>query len=178
MPTTATSAPPPPESSHYRGTVHSLDRARRRRSHRSTAQTIRVLVVGGHALTRAGLVHLLEEDPDLVVVGTVGSGHEAEALARSAEPHVVLVDADSWAPDPVASTHALSGRTPVLLLTACEADDRVLSAVRAGATGVLAKESHPAELASAVRTLAAGGALLPPSTTRRLISELVARSSA
>jgi DNA-binding NarL/FixJ family response regulator len=66
----------------------------------------------------------------------------------------------------------------VLLLTAREADDHVLAAVRAGATGVLAKESHPAELASAVRTLAAGGALLPPSMTRQLISELVTRSRA
>src|SRR5688572_7890439 len=118
MPTTATGAPPEP--SHDRGTVHSLERARRRRSHRSTARTIRVLVVGGHALTRAGLAHLLEEDPDLAVVGTVGSGHEAEALARSTAPHVVLVDADCRAPDPVTSTRALSGRTPVLLLTACE----------------------------------------------------------
>ena len=61
----------------------------------------------------------------------------------------------------------------MLLLTECDPDDRLLAAIRAGATGVLAKDSHPAELASAVRTLAAGGALLPPRTTRRLITELV-----
>ena len=89
----------------------------------------------------------------------------------------MLVDVGCPEPDLAVSAHVLGRLAPVLLLTECEADDRVLAALRAGATGVLAKDCHPAELTSAVRTLADGGALLPPRTTRRLITELVNDSS-
>jgi DNA-binding NarL/FixJ family response regulator len=132
-----------------------------------------VLVVGSHAITRAGLRMLLEDDAGLAVVGEAASGGEAARLAGATDPDVVLLDAGCLEPDPVASTRLLAGRVAILLLTECEADDRVLAALRAGATGVLPKDSHPAELASAVRTLASGGALLPPRTGRRLIAELV-----
>jgi DNA-binding NarL/FixJ family response regulator len=132
-----------------------------------------VLVVGSHAITRAGLGRILEDDTGLAVVGEAASGREGARLARSTAPDVVLLDAGRLEPDPAASTRLLAGRVAVLLLTECDPDDRVLAAIRAGATGVLAKDRHPAELASAVRTLAAGGALLPPRTTRRLITELV-----
>ena len=161
------------EPARGRGTIHSIERARRRRSRGVATRVIRVLVVGGHALTRAGLIGLLEDDADLAVVGAVGNADDAAALARSSEPHVVLVDADCRQPDLAAAARMLGRLAPVLLLTECETDDRVIAALRAGATGVLAKESHPVELASAVRTLADGGALLSPRTTRRLIRELV-----
>ena len=88
-------------------------------------------------------------------------------------PHVVLLDAGPLEPDPAATTRLLAGRVAVLLLTERDPDERLLAAIRVSATGVLAKDSHPAQLASAVRTLAAGGALLPPRITRRLITELV-----
>jgi DNA-binding NarL/FixJ family response regulator len=161
------------EPARGRGTIHSIERARRRRSRGAAARLIRVLVVGGHALSRAGLSQLLEDDADLAVVGAAAGRDDAAALARSTEPHVVLVDADCRQHDLVAAARTLGQLAPVLLLTESEADDRVIAALRAGATGVLAKDSHPAELASAVRTLADGGALLPPRTTRRLIRELV-----
>jgi DNA-binding NarL/FixJ family response regulator len=158
-----------------RGAVLSMEAARRRRLRRAPASrdVISVLVVGTHAITRAGLRLLLEDDAGLTVVGEAASGDEGARLVRSTEADVVLLDAGCLEPDPVASTRMLAGRVAVLLLTESEADDRVLAALQAGATGVLAKDSHPAELASAVRTLASGGALLPPRTGRRLITELV-----
>jgi DNA-binding NarL/FixJ family response regulator len=172
---TATRTPPaPPAAADHGGAVLSIEHARRRRSRAPVPDgVIRVLVVGSHALTRAGLRRLLEDEPGLAVVGEAASGCEAAALARWTDPDVALLDAGCLQPDPADFTHALGGRIAVLLLTDCEADDRLLAALRAGARGVLPKHSHPAELASAVRTVAGGGALLPPLTTRRLITELV-----
>lgn len=156
-----------------RGTVHSLESARRRLRRRAAASGVRVLVVGGHAIYRAGLRLLLEDDAGVVVVGEAASGCEGARLAHTTDPEVVLLDAARLEHDLAESTRLLAARVPVLLLTECDLEDRLFAAIRAGATGVLARDSHPAELASAVRTLAAGGALLPPGTTRRLITELV-----
>jgi DNA-binding NarL/FixJ family response regulator len=170
----AMSTPPPPREPDGRGTVLSIEYARRRRSRPSApGGVIRVLVLGSHALTRAGLRRLLEDDAGIAVIGEAPSGREGAGLVRATDPDVVLIDAGWLEPDPADLTRMLGGRFAVLLLTDSETDDRLLAALRAGATGVLPKDSHPAELASAVRTVAAGGALLPPSTTRRLISELV-----
>jgi DNA-binding NarL/FixJ family response regulator len=156
-----------------RGTVHSMESARRRLRRNAPANGIRVLVVGSHAIHRAGLRRLLEDDAGVIVVGEAASGSEGARLVTAIDPHVVLLDARRVEPDPTASMRLLAGRAAVLLIIECDLDDRVLAAIRAGATGVLAKDSQPAELASAVRTLAAGGALLPPATTRRVITELV-----
>ncbi len=160
-----------------RGTIHSIERARHRRSRGAAARTIRVLVVGGHALSRAGLTRLLEDDADLTVVGSLAGRDERVASLGSIDADVVLVDVSCPEPDLAILARVLGRIAPVLLLTECAADDHVLAALRAGATGVVAKDSHPAELASAVRTLADGGALLPPRTIRRLITELVNDSS-
>jgi DNA-binding NarL/FixJ family response regulator len=172
---TPTIAPSPPRTAAAgRGAVLSIEAARRRRLRRPASQdVIRVLVVDSHAITRAGLRLLLEDDAGVAVVGEAASGDEGVRLARSTGADVVLLDAGCLEPDPVAATRRLAGHVAVLLLTESEADDRVLAALRAGATGVLAKDSHPVQLASAVRTLASGGALLPPRTGRRLITELV-----
>ena len=171
----ATITPPlPPGGSELNGAVFSIEHARRRRSRPNAPRgVIRVLVVGGHALTRAGLRRLLEDDAGLTVIGEAATGDEAARQVRWTEPDVVLLDAGSREPDPAELTRVLSERVAVLLLTDHEEGDRLLSALRAGATGVLPKDSHPAHLASAVRTVASGGALLPPHTTRRLITELI-----
>jgi DNA-binding NarL/FixJ family response regulator len=170
---------PPPAACRDHGTIRSIESARRRRSRRpasvdgpASPYAIRVLVVGGHALSRAGLRRLLEDDGQFTVIGEAASGHEGAELIGSTEPDVVLLDADTWESDLAACTRVLGGRVAVLLLTETDADDRLFAALRAGATGVLPKDSHPVELASAVRTLAGGGALVPPRTTRRLITEL------
>jgi DNA-binding NarL/FixJ family response regulator len=167
---------PPRGGSAGHGTVHSIESARRRFRRQASRDVIRVLIVGGHAITRAGLRLLLEDDAGLAVVGEAATGRDGARLARSTDPDVALLDA-GFEPDLAASTRLLAPRLAVLLLTERDPDERVLMAIRAGATGVLAKDSHPAELASAVRTLANGGALLPPRTTRRLITELVNTTS-
>jgi len=171
----ATSTPPaPPAPPDHGGTVLSIEGARRRRSRPPVPRSvIRVLVVASQALTRAGLRRLLEDDTRLAVIGEVASGREAARLVRSADPDVVLLDAGCLHSDPAELMRVLGGRVAALLLTDSEGDERLLAALRAGVTGVLPKDSHPAELASAVRTVADGGALLPPLTIRRLITELV-----
>ena len=163
----------PAAASNARATVRSIDSARRLRLRRASRDEIRVLVVGSHSITRAGLRRLLEDDAGLAVVGEAGPAADGVRLVRSTAPDVVILDAACFDPDCVASTRALAARFPVLLLTDADSEDRMLAALRAGVTGVLAEDSHPGELASAVRTLARGGALLPPRTTRRLITELV-----
>ena len=171
---TATMAPPGSwAASPGRGTVHSLESARRRRLHGpAPSGVIRVLVVGRQAITRAGLRRLLEDEHGLTVVGEAANGADAVRLLGATAPDVALLDAGCLEPEPAASTRALADRVAVLLLTERDPEDRILAAIRAGATGVVAKDSHPAHLASAVRTLAAGGALLPPRATLRLIFEL------
>jgi DNA-binding NarL/FixJ family response regulator len=162
-----------------RGAVFSIEHARRRRSRPApTGELIRVLVVGRHALARAGLRRLLEDDRGLVVIGEAATGAEAWRLVSSETPDVVVLDTGSLEAVSTDLTDALDGRTAVLLLTDCDADDGLLAALRAGATSVLPRDSHPAQLAFAIRTVAGGGALLPPRMTRRLISELITTTPA
>jgi len=154
------------------GAVLSLDAARQRRARLASRDVIRVAVVASHAITRAGLRRLLDDDAGLAVVGEASADADAAALIRATDADVIVVDADCVGPEPRWS-EVLDGRSPVLLLITSDAEEHLLAALRAGATGMLAKDSHPAELASAIRTLARGGALLPPRIARRLIAELV-----
>ena len=157
-----------------RGAVLSIDFGRKRRLRTCPpGEIVRVLVVGRHAITRAALCRLLEDDPGLAVVGEARSAGDAARLDCTSRADVVLLDAGCVEHDATDLTHALGGSVALLLLTECEADDRLLAALRAGATGVLPKDSHPAQLAFALRTIARGGALLPPRTIRRLIAEFV-----
>jgi DNA-binding NarL/FixJ family response regulator len=176
MPSQATATlafPPPGSPAGGYATVLPIESARGLRSRRASRDFIRVLVVAGHAITRAGLRRLLEDDAGLAVVGEAVAASEGARLARTTAVDVVLLDAACFDPGSAPTTFDLAERFPVLLLTDCDSEDRLLAALRAGVTGVLAKDSHPTELASAVRTLAQGGASLPPRATRRLIAELV-----
>jgi DNA-binding NarL/FixJ family response regulator len=155
------------------GVVHSLEDARRLRFRRSRAgRLIRVLVVVDHAIHRAGLRVLLENDLGVAVVGETGSVDDAIRIASGGSVDVVLVDAECLELEAPALTRGLGRRTAVLVLIDGEADDRLIAALRAGAAGVLSKDSQPGELQVAVRTLAHGGALVPPHAARRLIEEL------
>jgi DNA-binding NarL/FixJ family response regulator len=134
---------------------------------------IRVLVVGGHAIIRAGLRRLLEANDGVMVCGEAASALDAARLLRVTDPDVVLVDADRVEPDPTACSRVLRGTVPVIVLIGRDDDDRLLSALRAGAAAVLSKESPPARLASTVRTLAGGAAPRPRRITRRSIGERI-----
>ncbi|WP_433159569.1 response regulator [Kribbella sp. CA-247076] len=138
---------------------------------------IRVLVVDDQEMVRAGFSALLNAQPDLEVVGQAGDGAEAVDLAAELRPDVILMDVRMPVLDGLAATRrivadAAPETSPrVVMLTTFDLDDYVYAALRAGASGFLLKHSTPDELASAVRVVAAGDALLAPSVTRRLVED-------
>ena len=162
----------------------SLIRPPAHRSHLSLVvpTTIRVLVVEEHALVRAGLRALLEAAAGITVVGEASDLEHALELAQQARPDVVVVHARNGGPEgqEAIARVALSGeldRTSVLVLTTRESDEYVLAALRAGASGLLFKETDPEDLVGAVRVLARGHALPAPRGGRRTFS-LIASSEA
>ena len=139
---------------------------------------IRVLVADDQALVRGGFRMILDAQPDIDVVGEAADGREAIALARELGPEVVLMDVRMPVLDGIEATRQLarSGDGPrVLMLTTFDLDEHVYDAIRAGASGFLLKDVPPAELAHAVRVVAAGETLLAPAITRRLVEEFVRR---
>ncbi|MEU9073483.1 response regulator [Kitasatospora sp. NPDC004745] len=140
-----------------------------------TAATIDILLADDEELVRAGLRAVLEAQGDLRVVGEAADGAEAVALARALRPDVVLMDVRMPVLDGLAATRELvrpgaPGERPpkILVVTTFENDDYVYQALRAGADGFLLKRSRPAEIAHAVRLVAAGESLLFPAAIRRL----------
>jgi DNA-binding NarL/FixJ family response regulator len=145
---------------------------------RAVRQSSRVILSEGEALVRAGLRALLEEDGTVTVVGEAATGEEVLDLAGRLKPDVVLLDASLPGLDSVETTRRLlaDSGVPVMLLATSEADDHTFAALRAGASGVLLKDTEPSELVRAVAVLARGDALLSPSFTRRLIADFASRT--
>ena len=141
---------------------------------------IRVLIADGQTLVRAGFRVLLQGQNGIAVAGDAADGEGAVAAARELRPDVVLVDIDLPGLDglevtrQILSDPELEG-VKVLVLTTHERDEDVFGALRAGATGLLLKDTEPRELVQAVRVVAGGEALLSPSVTRRLIDELASQ---
>ena len=141
---------------------------------------IRVLLADDQTLVRSGFRALLERADDIEVVGEAGNGEEAIALTRAHRPDVVLMDVRMPGTDGLTATRRIVAdeRLPgvrVLVLTTFELDEYVFTALRVGASGFLLKDIEPAELRQAVRTVAAGDAMLAPAVTRRLIAAFVGR---
>ena len=142
---------------------------------------IRLVLADDQALVRAGFAALLDAQDDMQVVGEAADGAEALSLVREQMPDVVLMDIRMPGTDGLAATRAIAAdatlaEVRVIVLTTFELDEYVFEALRAGATGFLVKHTEPAELIRAVRTVAAGNALLSPSVTRRLIAEFADRA--
>jgi DNA-binding NarL/FixJ family response regulator len=135
--------------------------------------TIRVVVADDQEVVRAGIAALLGAQDDIEVVGEAADGAAALAEAARTEPDVVVMDIRMPGMDGLTATRRLAGGPRVLVLTTFDADEYVYEALRAGASGFLLKGARPAELAEAVRVVAAGDALLAPSVTRRLIEHVV-----
>jgi DNA-binding NarL/FixJ family response regulator len=139
--------------------------------------TLRVLVVDDQALVRDGFCVILEAQPDITVVGEAGDGEEAVRAALKLCPDVVLMDVRMPRLDGIGATARITTETAarVLVLTTFDVDEYVYDALHAGASGFLLKDMRRDELVAAVRTVAAGEALLAPTVTRRLIAEMVSR---
>ncbi len=143
------------------------------------SEQIRVFLVDDQELVRAGFAMLVGSQPDMVVVGQAGNGGEAvEQLAVTAAD-VVIMDVRMPRMDGVEATRIITGRsstTPVpriIILTTFDLDEYAFSALRAGAAGFLLKDTPPADLLAAIRTVHAGEAVIAPSTTRRLVEKFV-----
>jgi DNA-binding NarL/FixJ family response regulator len=137
--------------------------------------TIRVVLCDDQAVWRAGLRSILHDEPDIEVVGEAADGEVAVELARRLRPDLVLMDLRMPVLDGVEATFRLAGpKVPeplrVTILTVDEREDAALESLRAGAIGYLLKDMPCAELVDAVRMTAAGGTVLAPPVTRRLLS--------
>jgi DNA-binding NarL/FixJ family response regulator len=139
------------------------------------SESIRVLIVDDHAVVREGLRTFLDLQDGIEVVGEAGDGEQAVREAERLRPDVVLVDLVMPKLDGVQTMRALRERVPLaraVVLTSYLDDERLLPAIRAGAAGYLLKSVQPQELARAVRTAAAGEALIDPAVAARLVEAL------
>jgi DNA-binding NarL/FixJ family response regulator len=138
------------------------------------ADRIRILLVDDQRLMREGLRILLELEPDLEIAGEATDGQEALDTFAEIEPDVVLMDVRMPGMDGVEATWRLRERWPsarVIILTTFDDDEYVFEGLRAGARGYLLKDVSGHDLAQAVRTVAAGGALIEPSVARKVVAE-------
>jgi len=140
--------------------------------------TIRVLLADDQTLVRAAFAMLVESARDMEVVGEAGSGREAVGTAREVRPDLVVMDIRMPDLDGIEATRLIAADETlagvrVLVLTTYDTDENIVEALRAGASGFLVKDTRPAELLDAIRTVAAGEALLSPGPTARLIERFL-----
>lgn len=141
------------------------------------ARPVRILLADDQPLLRTGFRMVLGAENDLDIVGEAGDGAEAVDLARRLLPDVVLMDIRMPKLDGVAATRAIvTARLPVrvLILTTFDLDEYVVGALRAGASGFLAKDVPAEDLVAAIRTVAAGDAVVAPRILRRLLDRFAA----
>jgi DNA-binding NarL/FixJ family response regulator len=140
---------------------------------------IRVLLADDQELVRDGFAMILDAQDDIDVVGQAADGASSVELARTLTPDVVLMDVRMPAMDGIEATRRIRAaglhRLAVLILTTFDLDEYVYEALRAGASGFLLKDVPRSTLIQAVRTVAAGDALLAPAITRRLIEQFVSQ---
>ena len=142
--------------------------------------SIRVLLVDDQQLVRTGFRMILDGEDDIEVVGEAADGREGVAEARRSRPDVVVMDIRMPALDGIEATRQLvrEGVSPasrVLVLSTFDADENVVEALRAGASGFLLKDVTPVDFVAAIRTVARGDALLAPAVTRRLLDRYADR---
>ncbi len=136
--------------------------------------TIRVLVADDQSMVRAGFRMLLSGEEDLEVVAEAANGLEAVDKATRFDPTVVLMDIRMPELDGLEATRrilAADANARVLILTTFDLDEYVYEALRAGASGFVLKDDPPEQLIAAIRTVAAGDALLSPTVTKRVIEQ-------
>ena len=140
---------------------------------------IGVLIADDQPMVRAGLRMILEDEPDIEIVGEAADGNEAVSVARVTQPDVILMDVRMPHLDGLEATRRIvrdrENGPRVLILTTFDLDAHVYEALLAGASGFVLKDIQPERLVDAIRVIASGESLLSPSVTRRLIEEFVRR---
>lgn len=137
--------------------------------------TIRVFLADDQDLVRSGFRMLIDSSEDLQVVGEAADGAAAVQALRTHPADVVLMDVRMPVLDGVEATRRIIEAglpTKVLVLTTFDLDEYAFAALQAGASGFLLKDARPADLLSAIRSVAAGDAVVAPSTTRRLLDHV------
>lgn len=132
----------------------------------------RVLLVDDHSIVRLGLMTLINDQPNMEVVGEAGTANEALRAVERLRPDVVLMDIRMPGEGGIAATHEIAARFPrtkVVMLTSYADDELVVRSIRAGAVGYVLKQVDNAELLRAIEAAARGEALLDPATTARLL---------
>jgi DNA-binding NarL/FixJ family response regulator len=142
---------------------------------------IRVLIADDHAVVRQGLRTFLDLQADIDVVGEAADGEEAVAVAAEHAPDVILLDLVMPRLDGIGALRRLRETAPaarVIVLTSFGEDERLFTALRAGASGYLLKDVEPAELVRSIRTAHSGGAPLSPAVAARVVDELASGGGA
>jgi DNA-binding NarL/FixJ family response regulator len=139
---------------------------------------VSILLADDQELLRMGFRLVLEAQSDLEVAGEAGDGAQAVELVAKLDPDIVLMDVRMPIMDGVEATRrivAQGARSRVIILTTFDLDEYAYSALRAGASGFLLKDAPPADLLSAIRSVARGDAVVAPSTTKRLLESVADR---
>jgi DNA-binding NarL/FixJ family response regulator len=134
---------------------------------------IRLVVVDDHPIVRQGLTSALDDEPDFQVVGAAASAEAAFPLVTRLHPDVVLLDLELPGLDGIAAIPRLIEDSPgakILVFTAYDTDERVLGAIRAGASGYLLKGAAVTDIARAIRDVASGGSALEPRVAAKLLT--------
>jgi two-component system NarL family response regulator len=140
-------------------------------------EPIRVLVVDDHALFRRGLQMVLEQEPDIEVVGEASDGSEAVVVASETLPDIVLMDVrmpKRGGIDACTSIHDVVPSAKIIMLTISDEEADLYDAIKAGAMGYLLKEISIEEVASAIRAVHGGQSLISPSMASKLLTEFAA----
>ena len=134
--------------------------------------TISVVLADDQALMRMGFRMVLEAEEDIAVVGEASDGTSALAQAKALHPDVILMDVRMPGMNGIEATERIARECPgtrVLILTTFDLDEYAFAGLRAGASGFLLKDTRPAELAEAIRTVASGEAVVSPRITQRML---------
>jgi DNA-binding NarL/FixJ family response regulator len=141
--------------------------------------TVHVLIADDQQLVRTGFRMILADEPDIEVVAEANNGEEAFRLVSELRPDVVLMDIRMPGIDGIEATRRIVSHqgpttTKVLILTTFDLDEYAFAGLRAGASGFLLKDVPPAELIAAIRSVAAGDAVVSPRITRELLTRYAA----
>lgn len=142
----------------------------------NSSNSIRILVVDDHPVVRQGLVGMLEEAPDLTVVGQARNGREALEIFRQQQPDITLMDLRMPEMDGVAAISAICAefhQARIVVLSTYDSDEDIYRGLRSGAKGYLLKDAEPEELLAAIRTVHSGKQYIPPDVGAKLAERMM-----